>query len=234
MGSAMQKLSKVEQDLFFWVCRDTDLSIWYIINNYKDIDPLESTFLLFALFDKGYLEGHDYRSGIVPNVSMVSVTRYGREFFADMYPEEIDERTSFWDSCKKKKQVAPDLVVDSNELSTFFIDQGYEVEWEDQYTLVVRQGFARYYVYKTPVSLFTEFYYLENIVKKTHSILLVVPNERLRQKAITGIRQWIFECFKQMQNFLEEGNAYAVITIDELKKTPLFPRYLPENTHQYY
>lgn len=230
----MQKLTKNEKEFFLWICRETDLSIWYIINNYKNIYPLEVLFMLLSLFDKGYLIGHDYREKVIPNVSMVSLTEDGKSFFEEVNPEEYREKEYYWESCNKKRKDENDVVVSSVELEKLFVEQGYTIEWENEYTLVIRQGFSRYYIYKTPVSIFIEKYYLEQIVRKTHSILLVVPNDLIKRIAIKGVSEWIQNCFGDIRNFLEEGNAYSVITINELKNTPLFPRYIPENSHQHY
>ena len=164
----MQKLTKNEKEFFLWICRETDLSIWYIINNYKNIYPLEVLFMLLSLFDKGYLIGHDYREKVIPNVSMVSLTEDGKSFFEEVYPEEYREKEYYWASCNKKRKDENDIVVSSVELENLFAEQGYTIEWENEYTLVIRQGFSRYYIYKTPVSIFIEKYYLEQIVRKTH------------------------------------------------------------------
>ena len=234
MGSIMQKLTKLETEFFLWICCKTDLSIWYILNYYNEIYPLKTVFMLFSLFDKGYLVGHDYRIKVVPNESFVSLTDDGKALFESLCPTEFKGKTIVWKEQEKKKQEEYNIVVDDNELEQFFKTNGYETSWENEYTLVIRQGFSRYYIYKTPVSVFIEPCYLEQIIRKTHSILLVVPNEKIKQVAIVGINRWIHKCFKQIIDFLEDGNAYSVITIDELKRTPLFPKNIPENTHQHY
>ena len=230
----MEYLTKEEYDFLEWICQETDLSIWMIINEYKNHKKIDCALMLFSLFDKGYLEGVDFRGGVKKEQGSVRVPALTKDLFKSICPsDKYKALLKKWENHEKQLQRRNDDFVSINEVGGVLNQFGYDIVKEDEFSLEARQGFCRFFVYAAPLSWFIRYEHLDQIIKKTHSILLVVKNEMIKTKAIGAIEHWIRERYIRLPLFLEDGNAYSVITMDELKRSPTFPKILPQNSNRY-